>query len=80
LTATSTTGARADLALRGTGLVDVFRQSDGRHARSSPAWLPTLRLDRIYVAHMGSARPLHLPRRPWSGLSDHMPLAAEIDC
>lgn len=72
--------ARADLALRETGLVDVFRQSHGRHARSFPAWLPALRLDRIYVRRVASARPVRLPRRPWSGLSDHMPLAAEIDC
>jgi endonuclease/exonuclease/phosphatase family metal-dependent hydrolase len=70
--------SRADQALHGTGLVDVFRQSFGRHARSFPAWWPMLRLDRIYVRCVASAHPVRLPRRPWSRLSDHAPLAAEI--
>ncbi|HPU51589.1 MAG TPA: endonuclease/exonuclease/phosphatase family protein, partial [Burkholderiaceae bacterium] len=68
----------ADRALRATGLVEVFRLHDGVHARSFPAPLPVLRLDRIYVRHAASAQPLRLPRRPWSALSDHAPLAAEI--
>jgi endonuclease/exonuclease/phosphatase family metal-dependent hydrolase len=69
---------RADTALHGTGLVEVFRQHDGAHARSFPARWPLLRLDRIYVRRVAAARPLTLPRQPWSTLSDHKPLAAEI--
>ncbi|MCW5656590.1 MAG: endonuclease/exonuclease/phosphatase family protein [Burkholderiaceae bacterium] len=69
---------RADAALRGCGLVEVFRLANGHHARSFPARLPLLRLDRIYVRQVKAAHPFPLPRRPWSTLSDHAPLAAEI--
>ena len=71
--------SRADAALQGSGLVEVFRQAHGGHARTFPARLPLLRLDRIYVRGVVRARPLALPRRPWSALSDHAPLAAEIE-
>jgi endonuclease/exonuclease/phosphatase family metal-dependent hydrolase len=69
---------RADAALRGCGLEEVFRLANGEHARSFPARLPMLRLDRIYVRRVKAAHPLPLPRRPWATLSDHAPLAAEI--
>lgn len=69
---------RADRDLQGTGLVEVHRSTFGQHARSFPAWLPLLRLDRIYVRHVASARALTLPRHPWASLSDHAPVAAEI--
>jgi endonuclease/exonuclease/phosphatase family metal-dependent hydrolase len=70
---------RADAALAGCGLHEVFRRALGQHARSFPAHWPLLRLDRIYVRGVVAARPLMMPRRPWSRLSDHAPLAAEID-
>ncbi len=70
---------RADAALAGCGLHEVFRRALGQHARSFPAHWPLLRLDRIYVRGVVAARPLVMPRRPWSRLSDHAPLAAEID-
>jgi endonuclease/exonuclease/phosphatase family metal-dependent hydrolase len=69
---------RADAALRGCGLVEVFRLANGEHARSFPARLPLLKLDRIYVRQVRAAHPFPLPRRPWATLSDHAPLAAEI--
>lgn len=69
---------RADASLEGTGLVEVFRSNQGRHARSFPARFPLLRLDRIYVRCVTAARPLALPPLPWASLSDHAPLAAEI--
>jgi endonuclease/exonuclease/phosphatase family metal-dependent hydrolase len=69
---------RADRSLQRYGLVEVFRQDFGAHARSFPAGFPLLRLDRIYLRQVQSAHALRLPRRPWSALSDHTPLAAEI--
>lgn len=60
------------------GLHDVFAQSRGRSARSFPARWPLLRLDRIYVRNAASATPMLLPAHPWSRLSDHVPLAAEV--
>ena len=70
---------RADATLAPSGLQEVFRAAFGRHARSFPARWPLLRLDRIYVRDVVGARPLLMPRWPWSRLSDHAPLAAEID-
>jgi endonuclease/exonuclease/phosphatase family metal-dependent hydrolase len=60
------------------GLHEVFVRSEGRAARTFPARFPLLRLDRIYVRNARASRPFALPRDPWSRLSDHAPLAAEI--
>jgi endonuclease/exonuclease/phosphatase family metal-dependent hydrolase len=63
---------------RVAGLVEVFTHALGRPACSFPARWPLLRLDRIYVRDVAGHRPFDLPRDPWSRLSDHAPLAAEI--
>lgn len=70
---------RADEQLATVGLREVFMQAHGHHARSFPARWPLLRLDRIYVRGMVSALPVPMPRRPWAQLSDHAPVAAEIE-
>jgi endonuclease/exonuclease/phosphatase family metal-dependent hydrolase len=70
--------SRANALLAPSGLKEVFRHTNGRHARTFPARLPLLRLDRIYVRGVAACRPLPLPRRPWNHLSDHAPLAAEL--
>jgi len=70
---------RADAQLAPSGLREVFRLAHGQHARSFPARWPLLRLDRIYVRGVASALPLPMPRRPWAQLSDHAPVAAEIE-
>jgi endonuclease/exonuclease/phosphatase family metal-dependent hydrolase len=59
-------------------LVEVFVETTGGAARTFPARLPLLALDRIYVRGVRDHAPLPLPARPWNGLSDHAPLAAEI--
>ena len=63
---------------RRAGLQEVFIQANGEAARTFPARWPMLRLDRIYVRGATAQRPVVLPRKPWSHLSDHAPLAAEI--
>lgn len=70
--------AHAVLA-QGADLREVFVQAHGRAARTFPARLPLLALDRIYVRNAIGHAPVVLPRRPWSHLSDHAPLAAEIE-
>ena len=60
------------------GLREVFVHCNGRPARTFPARFPLLQLDRIYVRNARVHAPLPLPRRPWSRLSDHAPLAAEV--
>ena len=69
---------RAHGVLARCGLREVFVQAHGHAAKTFPARFPLLRLDRIYVRNTHSHMPLPLPRRPWSRLSDHAPLAAEI--
>ncbi|WP_338920878.1 endonuclease/exonuclease/phosphatase family protein [Pseudomonas silesiensis] len=70
---------RADALLRPCGLREVFAELHGKPARSFPARLPALRLDRIYVRNLKASRPQVLASRPWSHLSDHAPLSVEIE-
>ncbi len=70
---------RADALLwEGAQLREVFVEAYGAPARTFPARLPLLALDRIYVRNASTHLPVVLPRQPWSHLSDHLPLAAEV--
>lgn len=57
---------------------EVFEATRGRPARSFPAGLPILSLDRIYVRglRVKSARLMH--GKAWSKLSDHAALSAHL--
>ena len=68
-----------DRLLACAGLQEVFAAAHGRAAKTFPARWPVLRLDRIYVRNAQVCRPMVLPSRPWSHLSDHAPLAAEFE-
>ena len=63
---------------REIGLREVFITAYGESAKTFPARFPLLSLDRIYVRNASVHLPVVLPRKPWSHLSDHAPLAAEI--
>jgi endonuclease/exonuclease/phosphatase family metal-dependent hydrolase len=63
---------------RCAGLREVFVVATGQAARTYPARWPLLALDRIYVRNAQASQPLVLSTRPWSHLSDHAPLAAEL--
>ena len=63
---------------KGAGLHEVFVKAHGRPARTFPARMPLLHLDRIYVRNVVAHSPVVLARQPWSHLSDHAPLAANI--
>lgn len=67
-----------ELLWQGAGLKEVFVTAYGEHARTFPSRFPVFCLDRIYVRNASVHLPVVLPRRPWSHLSDHAPLAAEI--
>lgn len=67
-----------DLLWESVGLREVFVTAYGEPARTFPARFPLLCLDRIYVRNAAVHLPVVLPRRPWSHLSDHAPLVAEI--
>jgi endonuclease/exonuclease/phosphatase family metal-dependent hydrolase len=55
----------------------VHASAAGRPARTFPARVPWLRLDRIYVRNVRH-RPVQVSAREWRMLSDHLPLAAEL--
>lgn len=58
------------------GLDEVFRQIRGRYARTYPAWMPLLPLDRIYYRNLQPMECDCLRHAPWHRLSDHAPLYA----
>jgi len=69
---------RADAQLAGCGLQEVFTQAYGKPARSFPARWPLLCLDRIYLRNARAHAPKVMSRKPWTHLSDHLPLAVEV--
>jgi endonuclease/exonuclease/phosphatase family metal-dependent hydrolase len=64
--------------LKACGLREVFEEARGRVARTFPARFPLLPVDRIYVRNVQARNARVLSTRPWSHLSDHAPLAAEV--
>ena len=62
-----------DLRLR-----EVFEQLHGKHAKTFPARLPLLMLDRIYCRGVGIESAAVLTGKPWNKLSDHVALCAEL--
>jgi endonuclease/exonuclease/phosphatase family metal-dependent hydrolase len=59
-------------------LREVFLESRGASARTFPVRWPLLRLDRIYVRNVVVRHLAVLSLRPWSHLSDHAGLLAEV--
>jgi endonuclease/exonuclease/phosphatase family metal-dependent hydrolase len=59
-------------------LTEVFQHKEGRHARSYPARLPVLTLDRIYVRDLEVEGVERHVGGPWTRLSDHVALAARL--
>jgi endonuclease/exonuclease/phosphatase family metal-dependent hydrolase len=67
-----------DILSESAGLVEAFADAEGKSAKTYPARLPLLRLDRIYTRGVDVLRPAVLSRRPWSHLSDHAALVVEL--
>ncbi|CAI8830796.1 endonuclease/exonuclease/phosphatase domain-containing protein YbhP (fragment) [Pseudomonas sp. IT-194MI4] len=59
-------------------LHEAFERHHGRPAKTYPARFPLLRLDRIYLRNASSHEPRILGYKPWTHLSDHLPLAVEV--
>jgi endonuclease/exonuclease/phosphatase family metal-dependent hydrolase len=57
---------------------EVFKNTQGSYARTFPAWLPVLSMDRIYFRGLDVVGCRHLYGRPWRSMSDHTPLLAEF--
>jgi endonuclease/exonuclease/phosphatase family metal-dependent hydrolase len=60
------------------GLQEVFQKTHGCHARTYPAWLPFLQMDRIYFRGVNPVSCERLSHSPWHKLSDHAPLVASF--
>lgn len=63
---------------RDLGVKEVFKNSRGSYARTFPAWLPVLSMDRIYYRGLDVIDCSRLHGQPWRRLSDHTPLLAEF--
>ena len=64
---------------RSLGMTEVSVAAGGRHSRTFPSMLPLLHLDRIYVRGFRVLRVKVHRGRPWSLLSDHLALSAELE-
>lgn len=60
------------------GVREAFREFRGRPARTFPAALPLLQLDRIYYRGLSVVDADRLLGERWQNLSDHCPLYAEF--
>ena len=60
------------------GVREVFKSTKGSYARTFPAMLPVLSMDRIYYRGFDVIRCQRLHDQPWNRLSDHTPLLAEF--
>ncbi len=60
------------------GVSEVFKSASGQYARTFPAWLPFLTVDRIYSRGLEIQTRQCLHEKPWKSLSDHLPLLAEF--
>lgn len=59
-------------------VTEVFKNTHGAYARSFPAWMPLLSMDRIYYRGLEVVDCSCLRGQPWRRLSDHTPLLAEF--
>lgn len=60
------------------GMREAYKVVHGACARSFPSWFPFLRLDRIYLRGLEPVTAECLSGAPWSELSDHAALFAEL--
>ncbi len=61
------------------GVKEVFKSTRGAYARTFPALLPLLSMDRIYYRGLEVRHCQCLQDQPWNHLSDHTPLLAEFE-
>lgn len=66
------------ILVRKLGIHEVFHQRYGDYAKSYPVQYPLLQLDRVYARGLALIDGYPLVGKPWSDLSDHVPLYAEL--
>lgn len=60
-------------------LKEAHKTLHGDYAKTYPAKLPLLKLDRIYLRNIDLAKIEVLHQSPWNEISDHLPLLAKVD-
>lgn len=60
-------------------LFECHRRLHGKLAKTFPSFLPMLSLDRIYGRGFKVSECVTMNQHPWSRLSDHLPLIAELE-
>lgn len=60
-------------------LKEAYRTLHNRYARTWPAWLPVLTMDRIYYRGLQAVHCERPPHSLWNKLSDHTPLIATFE-
>jgi endonuclease/exonuclease/phosphatase family metal-dependent hydrolase len=71
-------GTAGELFERMLGVSDAFSHTKGQYARSFPAIIPILSLDRVYFSGLHCTRAHALSGLPWTRFSDHLPLLVEF--
>ena len=66
------------ILVRELGIREVFHQFYGNYASTYPIRYPLFRLDRVYARGLSLLDGYPLIGAPWDGLSDHIPLYAEL--
>lgn len=61
-----------------SGFREAYREACGHFAKTWPAVFPILSLDRIYQCGLETASAKVLRNQPWTQLSDHLPVLAEL--
>ena len=69
---------RASMALWSLGAREAVRTANGDYAKTYPSFFPLLSLDRIYYRGFEVSGASALRGQPWSQLSDHLPIKAEL--
>ena len=64
---------------RRLGMTEVSLARFGKAARTFPAMMPMLQLDRIYVRGFKVVASQVHRGKPWSRLSDHLAVSAELE-
>lgn len=60
------------------GMQEAFRSKHNQYSRTFPSWGPLLPMDRIYFRHLTLLDCERFSGKPWSNLSDHLPLYANF--
>ena len=60
------------------GMRSMLNMSQTTHARTFPAGMPWLCLDRVYLRGFQVEKAEVLSGQPWTGLSDHVPIIANL--